>query len=194
MTHKIENQVSFASILFDTLFGLIIYFNIDSFLEIKDPVQMVFYIASLVLTVHWWMLLKSAADIYDNEVSNSAINIVFGIVEIVLIEHIALMAKNAEYLNATIILVVLLAVDLVWCLAWRFLGKWSVRDGKKIKIMEKELNYSIYIDVLVLSLFGALAIFGPYFSPAWFVGLFSGFLLFGIFLAYRYKVIDLKFF
>ncbi|MEK7672685.1 MAG: hypothetical protein AAB373_02260 [Patescibacteria group bacterium] len=194
MKHKIENQLSFSSILFDTLFCLVIYFNIDSFLDMKEPLQIVFYVASLILTVHRWMLLKSAADIYDSEVNNSTLNILFGIVRIVLVEHVALLSKNFEYLDATLILVALTVVDLIWDFIWRFVGKWSVKNYKKIRLMENELNNSILIDTFMLILFSGLALSYNYIPTVYYVALFLLVLTFGISLSYRFKIIDLKFF
>lgn len=194
MKHSIENQTNFSSLLFDTLFGLIIYFNIDSFLLIKEPVHMVFYVTSLILTVYWWILMKSAADVYDKEISHSTVDIVFGITQIIIVEHIALMSKNFDTKNATLLLILLIAIDLIWCLSWRFIGNWANRGKKKIVLMEKELNSSIGIDMLALLMFIPLAIFHDALTPAWYVGLFIAFLSLDITLAYRYKIIDLKLF
>ena len=41
---KIIEQIEFSSVLFDTLFGLILFFSLDSFLEIKGIAPFIFYL------------------------------------------------------------------------------------------------------------------------------------------------------
>ena len=43
---KAVQQIEFSSVFFDTLFGLVLYFSLDSFLDITDPVHFIFYIFS----------------------------------------------------------------------------------------------------------------------------------------------------
>ncbi|HRY91580.1 MAG TPA: hypothetical protein P5229_04545 [Candidatus Gracilibacteria bacterium] len=74
---KAVQQIEFASVFFDTLFGLVLYFSLDSFLDITDPVHFIFYIFSAIILVHWWLIFKSCDDMFDKEVTDSALDLIF---------------------------------------------------------------------------------------------------------------------
>ncbi len=76
-------QFSFSSLLFDTLFGLIVFFGLDSFLEIKEPIAFAFYIFSNIILIHWWLLFKSVDDTFGKEVENSVTDLLFGLVYVI---------------------------------------------------------------------------------------------------------------
>ena len=71
MRIKKGQQIEFSSVLFDTLFGLVLFFSIDSFLDIKDPLHFVFYLFSIIILVHRRLFFKAADDAFDEEVTDS---------------------------------------------------------------------------------------------------------------------------
>ncbi|MEI8253484.1 MAG: hypothetical protein WCG25_07260 [bacterium] len=64
-------QIEFSSVLFDTLFGLILFFSIDSFLEIHNPLHFVLYLFTLIILIHRRLIFKSCDDAFDKEVTDS---------------------------------------------------------------------------------------------------------------------------
>ena len=191
---KIDQQIGFSTILFDSLFGLILFFSLDSFLDIKGFYQFIFYLFSAIIVIHWWLVFKSADDAFREEVDDSAIDLVFGIVYIIFLEFIVLMSRDFNLVKATYYLLALLALDLVWALAWRYLGQWHTTDTKKIKKMEIELNYNIGINIIAIILFALLIIVNSIISIPFYLTLFIVLYIIYIILTFRTKIIDLKIF
>jgi hypothetical protein len=191
---KIIQQKEFSSILFDTLFGLILFFGLDSFLDIRGALPFVFYLFSTIILIHWWLIFKSADDAFDEEVTDSAVDLAFGIVYVVLIEYIVLNAKLFSMMAATGYLLILLSVDLIWALAWRYIGKWSTKDKEKIKRMEKELDHNIRINLAIIAAFSLLIILAQFLSPVLFVIIFIVLYIAYIIATFKTKIIDLKIF
>ena len=166
----------------------------DSFLEIKEPLNFIFYLFSLIITIHWWLSFKAADDIFKEEVNNSATDLIMGIIYIIIIEYIILFSKTFDYKIATIFLVFLLSFDLLWSLLYRFVGKWDSKDKTRIKYMEKELNCGILVNSIFITFFGLLALFYGWLVPLWFVILFIGGYLVYIFFTFRYNILDIDIF
>lgn len=194
MASRIENQISFSTILFDSLFGLILFFSLDSFLEIKNSLHFFFYLFGMFILVHWWLIFKSADDAFKTEVTDSAVDIVFGIIYLILIEYIILMAKGAEYLQALYFLIALLAVDFVWAVVWRYVGKWHTKDSDRMKRMEKELNTNIGLDGVFLLIFILLAAVASFLTDTQLVlSLVISYVIYLV-LTFKYKIIDIEIF
>jgi hypothetical protein len=87
------SQLDFSSVLFDSLFGLILFFSFDSFLDVAGVPNFILYVFSIVILVHWWLLFKSVDDILKTEVTNSVVDIIFGIVDIILLVFITIYSK-----------------------------------------------------------------------------------------------------
>ncbi len=191
---KIIQQIEFSTVLFDTLFGLILFFCLDSFLDIKGVLPFVFYLFSIIVLVHWWLIFKSADDAFSDEVTDSAVDLLFGIVYIVLIEYIILNAKLFATMTATWFLISLLILDLAWALVWRYVGKWHTTKKEKIKSMEKELDQNILVDSALIAIFIFLAIMAQFLSPAAYVIGFIIFYLLYIVVTFKTKIIDLRIF
>ena len=187
-------QADFSSVLFDTLFGLILFFGLDSFLDIQDKWHFIFYLLATVVVVHWWLLFKSADDAFGDEVNASAVDLVFGVIYIILIDYVILLAKIFNYQASIAFLIALLAADLVWALAWRFVGKWNTKDSARIRAMESELEHTIGIDIVGIVTFSVLLYFAAAISAPMFIGLAVVFYLSYILLSFSKKVIDLKIF
>ncbi len=189
-----HEQIEFSSVLFDTLFGLIIFFSLDSFLEIREPFHFVFYLFTAIIVVHWWLIFKSADDMFDEEVYNSSADLVLGILYIIILEYVILLSKEFNYYAVIWFLVALLTLDIVWAAIWRYLGEWDTKDRNKQKTMERELDSLIKIDVFALVLFIPVGLVANTLTPASFVSVFIIAYLIYIFLTFKYKIIDLKIF
>lgn len=187
-------QKGFSSVLFDTLFGLVLFFSVDSFLDITNAPHFLLYFFSTIILIHWWLAFKSADDAFKEEVSDSAVDLIFGIVYIILIEYIILMSRGFDYIHATGFLLALLSIDLCWALAWLYIGSWRTKDKEKIKRMETELKNLIITNVIAFSLYGILMLFGNSIHPTTYILFFIIFYLFYIFLQFKNKVIDLHIF
>lgn len=178
------------SILYDILFGLVLFFSLDSFLEIRDPAHFVFYLFTTVVLVHWWLMFKSAADIFVKGLRESAVHIVANIASILLLELMILHAQEFEAAQAVWYLVAVLLLDMLW--AWMVLaaGRWHGADAWHVRLMKAELRHIIRIDASTAALLGVLAVCVPILTPSWTVGFFVA--IYGLFIAlsFRYKIID----
>ena len=194
MKIKRGQQIQFSTVLFDTLFGLILFFSLDSFMEIKDPVHFIFYLFSIIILVHRWISYKACDDAFDEEVTDSGLDLIIGIVQLVLIEYVVLCARWADYVTTGWFLIALIVLDLIWTLVWRYVGKWHTRDKNKIKAMENELNNNLKIDIVAFVVFLWLLLLSPLLSPLVFVIGFIWLYIIYIILSFRYKIIDLDIF
>ena len=189
-----EGQLSFSTVLFDTLFGLVLYFSIEGFLDISDPIQFIFCLFSAFILVHWWLIFRSVDDAFSNEVWNSAADLVFGIIYIIMIDYNILLARRFEYEKATYFLLALLIIDCTLAMIWRYVGEWRMKDKKVIRGMEHELDNTIRCNISVIPLFILLIFFSSHFTPISFVATYIAiYILYG-FLTFKYHVIDVGIF
>jgi len=194
MKLKLTNQVNFSSIFFDTLFGLVLFFSLDSFLEIKDPIQFIFYLVSTIILVHWWLIFKSADDAFESEVTDSAADIVFGIVYVILIDYIILLSDTPKFIQASYFLLALLAVDTIWALVWKKVGHWRTKERAKIVQMEKELSVTIKVNIIAIALFALLVVISGLIPlAAYLVGFIVIYALY-IVMTFQYHIIDIDIF
>lgn len=188
------NQIEFASILYDTIFGLILYFGMDSFLDITEPVHFIFYFFSNIILIHWWLIFKSNDDAFGSECSDSVLDLVLSVFLLVLLEFIVLFSKTFEYEKVFYFLVALLSVDLAWALIWKFIGKWKTKNGPEIHSMEKELSGNIWADIVISIFLLPLFFLVTYVSAGYFVLVFALIYLLYVLLTFHYKVIDINWF
>ena len=194
MKLRLTNQVNFSSIFFDTLFGLVLFFSLDSFLEIKDPIQFIFYLISTIILVHWWLIFKSADDAFESEVTDSAADIVFGIIYVILIDYIILLSNTPRFIQASYFLLALLAVDTIWALVWKYVGHWRTKDRAKIVQMETELAMTIKVNLVAMVLFALLIALGEIIPVvAYLVGFIAFYALY-IVMTFQYHIIDIDIF
>jgi len=163
-------------------------------MDIHGLLPFIFYIFSTFILIHWWLVFKSADDAFSEEVTDSAVDLVFGIIYIILIEYIILNAKLFSVAGATTYLIALLAVDLVWALAWRYVGNWNTTDRVKIKSMEKELNHNIRVNCVAIVVFGLLLTLAPALSSAIYIATFIIFYILYVVATFKTKIIDLRIF
>ncbi len=192
---NIENQRNFASTLYETLFGLILFFNIQDLLIIKEPLHFIFYIFTLFVIIHWWLIFESAGDAFTNEVHNSVTDIILGVGYLILLELSILYSEVFDYWHSIFFLVIMITLDIVWALAWRYLGQWRMTKNKeKIKSMERELNCTLHTDAFIVIALILLLIFSSTIGPVGFVvGTIGSYFVF-IWLTFSHKIIDLRFF
>ena len=190
----VAEQIAFSSLLFDSLFGLVLFFSMDSFLDIKDPAHFIFYLFSTIILVHWWLIFKSVDDIHGKEVNNSLIDLVLGIGYVIFLEYVVLYAKEFDYLMATKFLLAVFLLDLIWALLWRYVGKWYARNKTHIGEMESELDIDIRLSLLMVVLLGVTLWLGQYLNAWQFVVVFVVEYLFYMFLTFKYQIIDIDLF
>src|SRR3989338_4804566 len=147
---KIKEQISFSGVFFDSMFGLILFFSLDSFLTIEKPIHFVFYAFTTIILVHWWLAFKSADDSFGQDVADSALDLVFGIVYIFLLEYAILYAADFEYMTAVLFILALIGIDMIWALVWRYVGKWQTDNRATIRQMERELNNTLLADLIAI--------------------------------------------
>jgi len=188
---NLENQSEFSSLLFDTLFGLILFFNIDSFLEIKDPLHFIFYTFSFLIIVHWWFEIKATLDSYGDEITKTIAHTMIGMVLIISLDIFVLLVKNFEVATAIFFLITVFLLDIIWCLIFLYIGKWGVKDQLKILMMETELANNLKCDLIAVNLFVVLFILVPTLGASISVAAFIMIYSFYIYLTYHYKIIDI---
>ncbi len=118
-----NEQIAFSNILFDSLFGLVLFFSIDSILDIENPASLFFYLFTIIILAHWWLMFKSCDDAYNEEVTDSALDLIIGVIQVIFIEFIVLASRSSDYLLAIKFLIALLLVDLLWAIIWLYVGK-----------------------------------------------------------------------
>lgn len=189
-----NEQIAFSNILFDSLFGLVLFFSIDSILDIKNFINLFFYLFSIIVLVHWWLMYKSCDDSYNQEVTDSGLDLIIGIVQVIFIEFIVFASRSSDHLLATKFLIALLAVDLLWAVIWLYVGKWRTKDNDKIQSMEKELKNNIRIDSIGIFAFVIFILLFQFAIPLTFMIGFIILYIGYIFLSFKFKIIDIDIF
>ena len=185
-------QFQFPSLLYDSLFGLVIYFSLDSFLEIKDPIHLIFYLFSTIIIIHWWLMFKSAAEVFGKIIHKSALNLVLNILYIILIQYYVLMSAEFLYNKAIFFIFVLFLLDLIWAFVWRqFLPK-HTKKRAELSVMIQEINHIIYSDLFVILGLFFLMLVNKFISAPIYVLLFILIYSIYIVITFKYKIIDLK--
>ncbi|TAK05659.1 hypothetical protein EPO33_00735 [Patescibacteria group bacterium] len=193
MAHTTASQHAFATVLYDTLFGLVLFFSLDSFLTISEPAHFLFFLFATAVLVHWWLMFKAAEDEFGNEFRTAAVHLVLNLAVILLLEFFILNARTFHYLAAALFMLAVFCVDLAWAglalRAHRFKAK-----GRRLAAMRTELRSIIATDALVVALLGALTAAAFLFPlpPLVFVLGFVAIYLFYIQLSFKFQIIDLK--
>lgn len=194
MKMKFLNQLDFSTLLFDTIFGLILFYSFDALLDLQTPVRTIFYLFSMIILIHWWLMFKSSDDTFRDEVTDSAADIVFGIVDAVILYYLVQYSRGSDFRVAAAFLVGLFAADFLWAAAWRFLGAWRTKDRARITEMEHELDKTIALDIVFMAVFGLLFALRHGSSDALFAGTFIVLYVLYIIFTFRYKILDMDIF
>ena len=191
---KFFNQLEFSSLLFDTIFGLILFYSFDSLIAIGQPLTLVLYLFSMLIVVHWWLLFKSTDDSFAEEVTDSAADIVFGILYAIVLYYLVQYSRSSNIAAEVWCLVGVLALDFTWSSIWRYVGQWRTKDAHCIARMEQILERNIALDVGFGLIFTVLGIMASHFSSNWISGLYVG--LYSLFIAGTFicKTLDIDIF
>ena len=187
-----RHQIEFPTILYETIFGLIIYFNLDSFTRIQNSLHFIFFFCSFILVIHWWLMFEAAADQFGEETRSSALNLSLNIVYLTLINYIVQFAAVFDYYKANIFLLLLLIGDILWALIWKHVKPWKTTDSLRIKEMKLELIKIIKSDLILVIPVIALLVVGNIISPISFVLIFAISYFLYIFITFKWKIIDLR--
>ena len=187
-----RHQIEFPTILYETIFGLIIYFNLDSFAQIKNSLHFIFFFTSFILVIHWWLMFEAAADQFGEETRSSALNLSLNIVYLTLINYIVQFAAVFDYYKANIFLFLLLIGDILWALIWKYVKPWKTTDPLRIKEMKLELIKIIKSDLTLVIPVIALLVVKNIISPISFVLIFAISYFLYIFITFKWKIIDLR--
>jgi len=172
MVKTYGHEIEFSSLFFDTLFGLILFFGLDSFLEIKDPVHFLFYLSVSGIVVYWWLTYKAIDDIFGNEVSDSVTDMIIGLCQIGILNFMLLTSKTFDYVTVTYLLAILFMTDLVWAILWKYAGKWKTKSRIRREKMELYLSRHIRLDAAMVVVSVLLAVSSFYINTAVFVAAF----------------------
>ncbi len=187
-----EEQFGFASLLFDSLFGLVIYFSLDSFLEITEPLHLIFYLFTLVVVIHWWLMFKSASEMFGKITQRSATNIVLNIIYIVMIQYYILMAAEFSYNAAITFVLILFAVDLIWCLMWAKLLPKRASKSPDLPIMLVEIFNIIKSNLIVVFALIFLILANKFLAAPIYISIFIATYIVYIIMTFKYEIIDLE--
>jgi len=185
-------EAEFSPVLFDVLFGLLIFLGIDAFFDLRDAAHFVFYLTSTAVVVHWWLKYKASGDIYGIEVNNSALNLLFGIAEIALLQMAMLAAGHGEYDVAITYFALPMLLESVRALLWRFFGSWRHSSAKRVRFMEQQLEYVLFLNLGAALILGVVVTLAPILTAPdlvmSFVFAYAAYAL----LTHRYEIIDVK--
>jgi len=187
------NQREFAGLLYDSLYGLVLFFSLDSFLEIRDPAHFVFYLFSTVVVIHWWLMFKAADDAFERGVRDSAVHIVMNVTYILLLEFMILYSKDFSYAKASIFLLAVTLLDVLWSLMVLKVGHWGTKDRGRIAEMRQELRSILVSDAVLAAGLVCLLILSPFVSATAYVGAYVALYVLFMYLTFRFKIIDITF-
>jgi hypothetical protein len=189
-----KEQRGFSSILFDTLFGLVIFVSFEGLLSVSGLAHLTVYLLVVIVIVHWWLLFKSADDRFASEVENSVLDIVLGICYLVLLEILTIAAREDTNSLVAWLMVCILLLDTFWAVLWRFAGRWRTKDQKRIRAMEHELHLTLGVDLVFIVILSAIAFVGTHVENGWFVVILAAGYLAYIISTFRTKILNIHWF
>lgn len=189
-----EHQTEFSPLLFDVLFGLLLFQSIGWFFSLKDAVHFCFFALSLLIIIHWWMKYKSEEEVYGLDVNNSSLDLLFGVAEVVILEAAMLAATQADYITAAFFFILPLLTDAVWALLWRIFGKWRRSSKQKIVFMERLLERTMVLDLAFAAIIGGVLTAGVSMTAGLFVAIFAAVYCLYIVLTFVLEMVGLKIF
>lgn len=189
-----EHQVTFSDIFYDTMFGLVIFYAIDGLMDLNGMASFAFYIFSMIIIIHWWLIFKSADDAFGSEVKDSIVDLAIGVVQIILIDYMVLFAKTFNYSVANYFLIALVVVDLFWAFLWFYVGEWKTKNNSTIEAMEKELKGTIMADIILLIGLTVLALISAFISADMFVAIFITIYSIYMYFTVKLGIIDMRIF
>lgn len=189
-----EHQTEFSPLLFDVLFGLLIFQSVGWFFALKDAVHFCFFTLSLLIIIHWWMKYKSEEEVYGLDVNNSSIDLLFGVVEIILLEAAMLAATQADYVSSAFFFAIPLVTEAVWALLWRIFGSWRRSSKQKVAFMERLLERTMLLDLCIAALIAGLLTSSVSLTAGVFAGILAGIYALYFILTFAFEIVGLKIF
>lgn len=160
------HQTEFSPVLFDTLYGLLIFLGIAAFFDLKDGAHLAFYLASMAVVVHWWLKRKAADATFGLDTRNSTLDLLFGLAQVALLQLAMLAAADAQYVAAITYFALPLVAESAWALLWRFFGAWGRSSRQRVRYAEQQLEYAIFVDLAAAALLGGIVALAPMLAAA----------------------------
>lgn len=189
-----ERHTEFSPLLFDVLFGLVVFLGVQEIFELRGAPSFLFAALSICIVLHWWLKYKAADETYGLDAGNSALDLIFGLIEVGLLLAAVLAASRGEILHAIFYFTLPLLTESTWALLWRFFGNWRRTSRERVNFMEQQLETTIFLNFAAAGAFGALIANAGMLSTAWIISLFA--LMYGgyAFLAGYWELTDVKVF
>jgi hypothetical protein len=189
-----EHQTEFSPLLFDVLFGLLLFQSISWFFSLKDAVHFSFFALSLLIVIHWWLKYKSEEEVYGLDANNSTLDLLFGVAEVIMLEAAMLAATQADYLTAVFFFTLPLVTEAVWALLWRLFGTWRRSSKQKVAFMERLLERTMLLDLSFAAIIGGVLTAGISVTAGQFVAIFAAIYFLYIALTFFFEMVGLKIF
>ncbi len=189
-----ERHTEFSPLLFDVLFGLLIFLAVNALFDVRGVQSLFLMLASIAVIVHWWLKYKAADETYGLEVGNSTIDLLFGLIEIVLLQSAVMAAARGEALHAIFYFSLPMLIESVWALIWRFCGTWQRTSRERVKYMEQQLESTIFLNFGAAAAIGALIANAPLLTAAQLVGGFATIYVLYAVLASYWELVDIRLF
>jgi hypothetical protein len=185
-------HTEFSPVLFDVLFGLLIFIGISAFAYLRDSAHFVYTLTAVFVILHWWLKRKAADETYGVEAGSSTTDLLFGIGEIVLLHLALLSAARGDYAMSMAFFAMPLVLEAVRALIWRIFGSWGLATPKRVRYIEQQLGYVIFLNLGTALLLAALSALAPGLLAAdlilCFVIAYAGYAV----LTHRLDIIDVK--
>ena len=187
-----ERHTEFSPILFDVLFGLLVFLGIDALFGLRGPQAFLFVTTSIAIIVHWWLKYKSADETYGLDAANSTLDLVFGLIEVILLQCAIMAASRGQVVQAAFYFSLPLLTEAVWALLWRFCGTWRRATRDRLQFMEQQLETTVFLNLGAAASIGALISNASQLSTAEFIGVFAALYALYALLSSYWELVDVK--
>ncbi len=187
-----ERHTEFSPLLFDVLFGLLIFLAVNALFDMHGARPILFMLTSIAIVVHWWLKYKAADETFGLEVGNSMTDLLFGLIEIVLLECAVMAAARGETMIAIFYFSLPLLTETIWALVWRFFGAWMRTNRARVKFMEQQLESTVFLNLGTAAAIGALIVNAPVLTVAEQVGVFAIIYALHAVLASYWELVDIR--
>lgn len=187
-----ERHTDFSPLLFDILFGLLIFLGVNALFGLRGPQAFLLVATSIAIVVHWWLKYKSADETFGLEVGNSFVDLLFGLIEVFLLQCAIMAASRGDIVQAAFYFSLPLLTEAVWALLWKFCGKWGRTTRDRVAFMEQQLETTIFLNLATAASIGALLSNASLLSTAEFIGAFA--VLYAVYalLSSYWELVDVK--
>jgi hypothetical protein len=187
-----ERHTEFSPLLFDILFGLLVFLGVDALFGLRGPQAFLFVVTSIAIVVHWWLKYKSADETFGLDAGNSTVDLLFGLIEVLLLQCAIMAASRGNVVQAAFYFALPLLTEAVWALLWRFCGKWRRTTHDRVRFMEQQLETTIFLNLAAAASIGALLSNANLLSTAEFIGVFAALYAAYALLSSYWELVDVK--